>query len=117
MQIMWTRGFLSEVPEEIQAKIMAYGLRNIKPDKPNWVVFHPPDRPPKNCKLCEAGQPHLEDEGRTLVVPNFTGLTKKVYAILDDFGTVDALRENMGRYAPPNLSSPYVVTFLLAEEY
>lgn len=117
MQIMTTRGFLSEVPESVQARIMLYALRRIKRDKPNWVVFYPPDSPPSNCEECKTEQPHLEDEGRTLVVPNWEGLPKKVFAILDDFGTVKALKEDMGKYAPRNLSSPFVVTFLLAEEY
>ena len=103
--IMRTRGFIA-LPEDIQAKIMAYALGRIKPDKPNWVVF----------RLGNGVEEHLEDEGRTLVT-GMTGLEKKVYVILDDFGSIEALKENMGKYAPPGLSTSYVVTFLLAEEY
>jgi len=103
--IMRTRGFIG-LPEEIQAKIMAYALGRIKPDKPNWVVF----------RLGNRVEEHLEDEGRTLIT-GMTGLEKKVYVILDDFGSIEALKENMGKYAPPGLSTSYVVTFLLAEEY
>lgn len=103
---MRTRGFISDVPKEIQANIMAYALRRINPKKPNWVVFYPESEKKE----------HLEDNGRTLIT-SMKGLTKKVFAILDDFGSPKALKENMGKYAPPDLKTQYVVTFLLAEEY
>ena len=45
------------------------------------------------------------------------GLIEKVYVILDDDCSVEALKESMGEYAPPDLRTSYVVTFLLAEEY
>ena len=104
--LMQTRGFQSEIPEDVRGRIICYALRHIKVEKPNWVVFYP-----------DGGvKEHIEDEGRTLIT-SMQGLTKKVYAILDNFGSVEALKENMGRYAPPNLNTRYVVTFLLAEEY
>jgi len=103
--VMRTRGFMG-LPEDVQAKIMSHALGRIKPDKPNWVVFRPGN----------GVEEHLEDEGRTLVT-DMIGLEKKVYVILDNFGSVEALKENMGKYAPPRLSTSYVVTFLLAEEY
>ena len=103
---MRTRGFLG-LPKEVQAKIMAYAIRRIKPEKPNWVVFHPDGH---------TVEEHLEDEGRTLATA-MAGLKEKVYVILDNFGSVEALKDNMGKYAPPELSTKYVVTFLLAEEY
>ena len=103
--VMRTRGFIG-LPEDIQTKIMTYALGRIKPDKPNWVVFRP----------CNGVEERLEDEGRTLVT-GMTGLKEKVYVILDDFGSVEALKENMGKYAPPGLSTSHVITFLLAEEY
>jgi hypothetical protein len=103
--VMRTRGFLG-LPEDVQAKIMSQALGRIKPDKPNWVVFRPGN----------GVEEHLEDEGRTLVT-GMTGLKEKVYVILDDFGSIEALKKNMGKYAPPGLSTSYVVTFLLAEEY
>lgn len=102
---MQTRGFQSEIPEEVRGRIVEHALKHIKADKPNWVVFYP-----------DGEIKRVEDEGRTLVT-TMQGLKKKVYAILDDFGSVEALKENMGRYAPPNLNTRYVVTFLLAEEY
>jgi len=105
--LMRTRGFISDIPPEIQASIMTYALRRIRPDKPNWVVFYPEKSGRKE---------HLEDDGRTLIT-TMRGLTKKVYVILDDFGSVEALKESMGEYAPPDLNTKYVVTFLLAEEY
>jgi len=102
--IMRTRGFIG-LPEEIQAKIKDYALRRIQPEKPNWIVFK-----------TDGVEEHLEDEGRTLIT-SMSGLKEKVYVILDDFGSVEALKENMGEYAPPGLNTSYVVTFLLAEEY
>ena len=104
--MMRTRGFLG-LPEEVQAKIMAYAIRRIQPEKPNWVVFHPDG---------QTVEEHVEDEGRSLITA-MTGLKEKVYVILDNFGSVETLKENMGKYAPSDLSSKYVVTFLLAEEY
>jgi len=104
--IMRTRGFIG-LPEEVQAKIMAEALKQIQPDKPNWVVFYPQNN---------GVEEHLEDEGRTFIT-TMTGLKEKVYVILDDFGSVEALKENMGKYAPLGLDTSYVVTFLLAEEY
>jgi hypothetical protein len=102
---MRTRGFISDVQPEVQADIMAYALRRIRPERPNWVVFYPEG---------EVGE-HLEDEGRTLVTA-VKGLAKKVYAILDDFGSPEALRQNMGKYGV-GVNTRFVVTFLLAEEY
>jgi len=104
--IMRTRGFIG-LPEEIQAKIMAEALKQIRLDKPNWVVFYPQN---------DGVEEHLEDEGRTFIT-TMTGLKEKVYVILDDFGSVKALKENMEKYAPPGLNTSYVITFLLAEEY
>jgi len=104
--MMRTRGFMG-LPEDVQAKIMAYGLKRVQPDNPNWVVFHPENN---------GVEEHLEDEGRTLVTA-LAGLKEKVYVILDDFGSVEALKENMGKYAPPGLSTSHVITFLLAGEY
>ena len=101
-----TRGF-NGLREEIQAKIMAYALKRDQPDKPNWVVFHPENN---------GVEEHLDDEGRTLATV-MAGLKEKVYVILDDYGSVEALKEGMGEYAPPDLKTSYVVTFLLAEEY
>jgi len=118
--LMQTRGFINEVSDEgnpcVKGLLMAYALRNINP-KTNWVVFYPENEIPNLCPKCKHGKPHLEDEGRTLIVPSFKGLTKKVYVILDDFGSPETLKQNMGKYAPPNLNTKYVVTFLLAEEY
>lgn len=103
--LMRTRGFINDIPPEIQADVMAYALHRIKPDRPNWVVFYPEGE----------RQEHLEDEGRTLIT-TLKGLTKKVYAILDDFGSPEALRQNMGKYGV-GVNTRYVITFLLAEEY
>jgi hypothetical protein len=55
--LLRTRGFLNEIPPGVQAYIVAYALRRIKPDKPNWVVFYPSG----------GVEEHLEDEGRTLI--------------------------------------------------
>ena len=111
--LMRTRGFITDISPDTQAKIIAYALprmivANALQKKPNWVVFYP-DHAGKTDE-------HLEDEGRTLIT-TMKGLHKKVYAMLDDFGSPEALKENMGKYAPPDLNTQYVITFLLAEEY
>ncbi len=52
--LLRTRGFLNEVPPEVQADVIAYALHRIKPDRPNWVVFYPDGE----------AEGHIEDEGR-----------------------------------------------------
>lgn len=106
--IVRTVGFISEIPEDVQAKIMSFALKRISP-KTNFVVLDPECR--ENC---------LEDEGRTLRTVNLW-IKKKVYAVLDDYGdpegwdqiyepeTADELRK------APNCR--YVITFMLASEY
>ena len=98
---------MSEIPPDIQGKIITHALGRIRPEKPSWVVFYPNDGKKEE---------HLEDDGRSLITV-MDGLNKKVYVILDDFGSVEALKESMGEYAPPDLKTKYTVTFLLAEEY
>ena len=97
--IMRTQGFIHDIPSEKQGEIMTIALSKINP-KTDWVVFKK-----------EAKKEHLEDEGRTLVVP--MDIPKNVYAILDDYGDVEILSNNLGH----KVNTKYVVTFLLAEEY
>ncbi|MGC9778589.1 MAG: hypothetical protein HZR80_05050 [Candidatus Heimdallarchaeota archaeon] len=71
-----------------------------------WVVFCP------IAKKCT-----FEDEGRTCKFP-LKWLTKDInetiYAILDDFGSVEALQKNAGN---PFITTQYVLTILFAHEY
>ena len=106
--IVRTVGFISEIPEDVQAKIMSFVLKRISP-KTNFLVLDP-----------ECQENKLEDEGRTLRTVN-PWTKKKVYAVLDDYGdpkewdqiyepeTAEELRK------APNCR--YVITFMFAEEY
>jgi hypothetical protein len=85
------------------------------------VVFYPEGEFPSNGPCCKDGIAHYEDDGRTFIVPDFKGLTKKVYAILDDFGDPEKWDQ---MYEPEIVESlrkapgcRFTVTFLLADEY
>lgn len=103
---MMTRGFSSEIPKELKTLMVTFGLAKLQPKEPTFIVFDP------DFEVDEVE----EDDGRS-IRKRVEGLSQKVYAKLDDFGSVHALRENMGIFAPPDLDTQYVVTFLLAEEY
>jgi len=96
--ILMTAGFANLNPD-VQAEIMRIALSKINP-KTDWVIFDP-----------EADEEQLEDEGRTLRVP-FGKIGGKVYAILDDHGSAEALSEQLGQK-----DARYTLTFLLASEY
>jgi len=97
--ILRTAGFANLNPD-VQAEIMRIALSKIYP-KTDWVIFDP-----------EADEEQLEDEGRTLRVP-FGKIKEKVYAILDDYGSAEALSEQLGQ----KVKTRYTLTFLLASEY
>jgi len=106
--ICQTVGFRSDIPEEIQAKIMAHAFENLKAPT-DFLIYE-----------TEAGPEHFEDEGRSLstFIP---GTTKKVYAKLDDFGPPDKWDELYDKEVADDLKKGihgrFVVTFMLAEEY
>ena len=106
--IVRTVGFISEIPEDVQVKIMSFVLKRISP-KTNFLVLDP-----------ECRENRLEDEGRTLRTVN-PWTKKKVYAVLDDYGDPkewDQIYEpeiaDELRKAP---DCRYVITFMLASEY
>ena len=99
-----TIGFRGLNPD-VQGDIMYKAFKRISPNKPDMIVFYPEGEREET----------LEDEGRTLITTQ-KGLTAKVYAKLDDFGSPEALKENMGEYAPKG-NIQHVLTFMLAEEY
>jgi hypothetical protein len=98
-----TSHFLSTVPPEIASEILTQTLDRIKPEGEgqDFIVFSP-----------EARDERIEDEGRTLILP--TKAPRKCYAKLDDFGSVEALRDFSGL---PALNTQYLVTVMLAEDY
>jgi len=106
--ICQTVGFRSDIPEEIQAKIMAHAFENLKAPT-DFVIYE-----------TEAGPEHFEDEGRSLstYVP---GTTKKVYAKLDDYGSPDEwdemYEEKVADDLKKGIHGRFVITFMLAEEY
>jgi len=99
-----TSGFEYEIPFDVQLKMVEIALTELI-GKTTWVVFD-------NCE-----EKRTEDNGRTCIFP-LTLLdedcTTKVYAILDNYGSVEALRESAGN---SNINTQYTLTFLLPEEY
>jgi len=96
-----TPGFLSEIPQELQSKMIDVALIELT-DKVTWVVFTP-----------QVNKRTKEDQGRTVKYPLSLldgNVRTKIYAILDDFHTP----ENIGF---PNVNTQFVLTFLLPEEY
>jgi len=106
--IMQTRGFISDIPDEVKANVLEFGLKNINKST-DFLVFKP-----------EEVETHKEDEGRTLVT-HIQGLPKKVYAKLDDFGEPSQWDEIYDKETADDLKksgvAQYVITFMLAEEY
>jgi len=111
-----TRGFISDLSEDLQASIMTSAMRTINV-KCDMVVFRPISNPPQHH---ETETVQYEDEGRTAVY-HMRNLQKKVYVKLDDFGDPSQWNE---MYEPqiveelrkaPNCR--YTITFMLAEEY
>ena len=104
------RGFIilktvsfSALDPDVQAELMRIALTKINTMR-NWIVFDP-----------ETETEKIEDEGRTLRVP-FRAVPERVYVILEDYGSPEALARELGREIPvPGVR--YLVTFLLASEY
>jgi hypothetical protein len=94
-------GFQGIDDDSIGGDIITKAIGWIKPDKPDFLVFDP-----------EAKKTGYEDEGRTLHIA-YPRLKDKVYVKLDDFGSAEALSENVGQ----KVNTQYAVTFMLAEEY
>jgi len=106
---VFTIGFRG-LSSDTQAEIMYKSSKQIS-DKTDMIIFKPA---PKEGLI---PMPYLEDEERTLII-NLKGLDQKVYAKLDDFGSPEALKENMGeKNYPQNSKVQRVLTFMLAEEY
>lgn len=99
--VLRTRGFVNDVPSDLQGTIIAAGMRKIQPETPNFLVFDP-----------KADNETEEDDGRTLRI-SMKDLKEKVYAILDDYGSSEQLSESCGF----PVKTQYALTFLLAEEY
>ena len=106
--ICQTVGFRSDIPEEIQARIMVHALKHFKAPT-DFMIYG-----------TEEVSEHFEDEGRSLstFIP---GTTKKVYAKLDDYGSPEKWDELYEKEVADELKKGihgrFVVTFMLAEEY
>lgn len=98
--IVLTTGF-SYLPDWIGGDILLKGMAWIRPDKPDMLAFDPKRK-----------ETVTEDDGRTLIIA-YPRLDEKVYVKLDDYGSAEALSENVGH--PVN--TQYAVTFMLAGEY
>ncbi len=96
--LLTTPGFRSLSPDH-QVEAMTKAGAKLT-ETTDWVVLDP-----------QAKKEGYEDQGQTFHA-TFSG-PKKVYAIRDDYRTVEALRENSGE----DVNSRYALTLLLAEEY
>jgi hypothetical protein len=108
LTIMRTIGFISEIPDQMQAIIMEHGLKNITP-KTDFIVYKP-----------EPCQKRIEDEAKTLIT-HIEGLDKKVYAKLDDYGNPNEWDQMYDEETACDLKKSgiacYIITFMLASEY
>ena len=101
--VVKTSNYDSRVPLHVQIKILARTLFLIKPER-DFLIFDP-----------EATEGWVEeDEGRSLHLAEheLKGI-EKVYAKLDDYGSVENLRENSGL----DVNTRYAVTIMLASDY
>jgi len=101
--LLCTSNFQNTISPEAVVEIIKETRQTIRPEGKgqDFLVFDP-----------EAKNLRVEDEGRTMIIP--TNAEDKCYAKLDDFGSVEALRENAGM---PELNTQYAVTIMLAEDY
>jgi len=101
--LLCTSNFQNTISPEAVGEIIKETRQTIRPEGKgqDFLVFDP-----------EAKNLRVEDGGRTMRIP--TNAEDKCYAILDDFGSVEALRENAGM---PGLNTQYAVTIMLAEDY
>lgn len=97
--LLRTRRFIYQLDSDLQADMIEEGLTRINP-KTNFIVFDP-----------KAEEERTEDEGQSVILPSKA--KEKVYAILDDYGSPEALTDNCGF----RVNTRYAVTFMLAEEY
>jgi len=96
--ILKTRGFLS-LPKKVQEYVIEKTLERITTET-DMIVFDP-----------DAADERYEDEGRTLILPTY--YMEKVYAKLDDYGSAENLSNKIGY----KVTTRYVITFLLPEEW
>lgn len=103
--VLQTRGIYFDVDPLITQKVLTIAKQKLV-GKVTWVVFSP------EAKKCE-----YQDQGRTVLFPLSwlsQEMTKKIYVILDDYGSVEALRKSAN---DSFVSTQYVLTILFAEEY
>ena len=100
--LVLTSNFQHTIPPEVAGEIIKQTIRTIRPEGKgqDFLVFDP-----------QAEKMRGDDGGRTMIIP--TKAEDKCYAKLDDFGSVEALRENSGM----EVNTQYAVTIMLAEDY
>jgi hypothetical protein len=108
LYIRSTEGFLEDIPEDVQDRMLEFAFQNITIRR-DFIVFRP-----------EAVLTHIEDGGITIVT-HIDGLTKKCYAKLDDFQEPSKWNEIYEKSTVETLEKcrigRFVLTFMLAEEY
>lgn len=103
--VILTQGISVTVPPEVVLQLVTIAKQKLA-GSVSWVVF---------CPLVKKW--FYEDDGRTCRYP-LQLITKEIketiYAILDDYGSVEALRKSAGN---PFICTKYVLTILFSHEY
>ncbi|MHA1501541.1 MAG: hypothetical protein ACTSSB_06790 [Candidatus Heimdallarchaeota archaeon] len=105
LYILVTGGIHVDVDSVTILRMLGVARDNLK-DAVTWVVF---------CPTSEEAT--FEDEGRTCRYPLKKideSIHETIYAILDDYGSVDALQKSVGS---KHVTTQYVLTLLFAHEY
>ncbi|MHA1185486.1 MAG: hypothetical protein ACTSXA_06435 [Candidatus Heimdallarchaeota archaeon] len=105
LEMLLTSGILADV-DVLTVKKMVDVAREQLINSVSWVVFCP-----------TTDKVIFEDEGRTCRYPLRKideTIKENIYAILDDYGSVEALQKSAGN---PLITTQYVLTLLFAHEY
>ncbi|MHA1401878.1 MAG: hypothetical protein ACTSQE_16125 [Candidatus Heimdallarchaeaceae archaeon] len=105
LYVLVTGGIHVDVNTVTILRMLEVARDNLK-DAVTWVVFCP-----------NTEEITFEDEGRTCRYPlkNIDeSIHETIYAILDDYGSVDALQKSIGS---KHVTTQYVLTLLFAHEY
>lgn len=94
-----TSNLIERLSQPIISRLIMHTLEHISPET-DWVMFDPD---------CE--ESHKDDGGRSWVLPA-PELPEIVYAKLDDYGSVENLREKSGEM----VNTQYAVTLMWASD-
>jgi hypothetical protein len=104
-----TSNYLNSIPSELDAQIRTAAISKLGTSVnkygeyiPDFIIFDP-----------RASHDQFEDEGRSLRLPMNIPRGDKVYVKLDNYGS----QEELSRHVGHTVSTQFVVTFMMAEDY